>query len=249
MAHKHLAVENPRAPRATIIHWLWASCLLLGANLSSAEVLAPYTARYSTTAMGLGMTLNRQLTVDEAGQYTLTNDGSVFVASLKERSHFTIADGHIRAQDFNYQLKGIVNRKRAVEFLKDQGKIRSLRKKQWTEHEWQPDILDRLSQQEQLRLALMAAEKPPKTLSFRVIDGPRIKVRTLAFVGKETVSVEAGSFEAWQFERVRDDDERASNIWVAPSLDFLMIKTVHDEEGSVIAIELKSSSLLPADAE
>ena len=83
MAHKHLAVKNPRAPRAAIIHWLWASSLLLGANLSSAEVLAPYTARYSTTAMGLGMTLNRQLTVDEAGQYTLTNEGSVFVASLK----------------------------------------------------------------------------------------------------------------------------------------------------------------------
>ena len=247
MVHKHLAMEKPRARRAATIHWLWVSCLLLGANLSSAEVLSPYTARYSTTAMGLGMTLNRQLTVDEAGKYTLTNEGSVFVASLKERSHFSIADGHIRAQDFKYQLKGIVNRKRAVEFLKDQGKIRSLRKKQWTEHEWQPDILDRLSQQEQLRLALLGADKPPKTLSFRVIDGPRVKVRTLAFVGKKTVSVEAGNFETWQYEQVRDDDQRTSNIWVAPALNFLMIKTVHDEDGSVIDIELKDSSLLPRD--
>ena len=61
------------------------------------------------------------------------------------------------------------------------------------------------------------------------------------------MSVEAGNFETWQYEQVRDDDQRTSNIWVAPALNFLMIKTVHDEDGSVIDIELKDSSLLPRD--
>ena len=94
----------------------------------------------------------------------------------------------------------------------------------------------------------MASDEPPISLAFNVIDGPRIKPRTLAFMGLATIEVEAGTFSTWHFKQVRENSERLSEIWVAPELDFLMVKTRHEEDGANVTIELKDSSLLlPSD--
>lgn len=206
---------------------------------SSGPLLTPYTANYSTTTMGIGMTLERTLTESE-GRYTLRNEGGVFIAKLKEVAHFTVQDGQIQGQDFLYKLGGIVDRRREVKFLPESGKIQSLRKKRWTEHTWSSDILDRLSQQEQLRLELMASDSPPSTLQFRVIDGPRVRTRTLELAGRESIETPLGVLDTVHYRQIReDDDNRTSDIWVAPELDYFMVKTVHREKNSTITIELK----------
>ncbi len=210
-------------------------------NKSAAEIrLKPYRATYATTAMGMGMTLTRTLT-EEAGRFTLRNEGEILVASLKEVAHFSLADGQIRGEDFEYRLKSLVSRRREVQFLPEEGKIRSLRKKAWTEHEWQPNILDRLSQQEQLRLDLMAATSTPARVSFTVIDGPKVSEKTLELVGPETVTTDFGDLETLHFRELHDNPEkRSSDLWVAPDLDYAMVKTVHNEDGTKIEIKLLS---------
>ena len=209
--------------------------------LAASEIeLTPYQARYSTTAMGLGMTLERSLRRD-GDRFTLRNEGSVLIASLKEVAHFSLVDGQIRGDTFSYKLGGLVRRKRAVEFLPEQNLIRSLRKDRWTEHTWQANILDRLSQQEQLRLDLMTASTAPSTLRFHVIDGPRVRERVLELVGKETLETALGALETVHYRQLHDDpDERSSDIWLAPSLDFTMVRTVHVEDGTEVQIELQS---------
>lgn len=237
----HPAIMASTYASILLLIWLWPLS-------SNAATLQPYSAQYATTVMGVGVTLERRLTVDDAGLYTLTNEGGVFLAQLKEVSRFSINEGQLHGKGFSYRLKGISRRERAVEFRPDEGTIRSLRKKRWTEHPWQPDILDRLSQQAQLRLSLMASDEPPISLAFNVIDGPRIKTRTLAFMGLATIEVEAGTFSTWHFKQVRENSERLSEIWVAPELDFLMVKPRHEEDGANVTIELKDSSLLlPSD--
>lgn len=216
---------------------------LLLAPLVSALELTPYSARYTTTTMGLDMTLERELS-RQGEYYTLSSEGSVFLASLTEKARFTVVNDRVHGQDFSYQLKGLVNRRREVLFQPEDGVICSLRKKEWTEHPWHPDILDRLSQQEQLRLDLMRASEPPQDLTFRVIDGPRVRERTLKLVGREVLDTGLGSLDTLHYRRVFDEDsDRSSDIWVAPELDYLMVKTVHLEGNTRIEIHLLDTSL------
>lgn len=213
------------------------------ADLSASQTLEPYTASYKTTAMGLGMTLHRELSRNEDGGYTLSNKGSVLFVSIEEKAQFQIVDHRIIGERFDYKLGGLASRKRAVRFEPEQGVIQSLRKKQWTEVPWAADIYDRLSQQEQLRLELMRSDAPPAAITFKVIDGSRVRERVMEWVGNERVIVPAGSFDTWHFRQLRDDDNRASEVWVAPELAYLMVLTRHRENDKVISIELLETSL------
>jgi hypothetical protein len=56
-----------------------------------------------------------------------------------------------------------------------------------------------------------------------------------------------GPVETLHFERIHDDPERKSNTWVAPSLDYLMVKTVHVEDGQPVEVILTSATIEGAD--
>ena len=219
---------------------------VLDTNTADSEpliTLVPYVAEYDTTAMGLSMVLHRSLESTDNG-WLLRNKGSVLIASLSEQARFSFDGNRILGQHFEYRLKGLVNRRREVQFDPALGVIKSLRKKQWSEHPWQPHILDRLSQQEQLRIDLLRANNPPKTLSFDVVDGDRVKTRTLVLVGTEEIAVPAGHFTTVHYQQVHENsDDRASDIWLAPALDYLMVRTLHVEDGSEVSIELRSTTL------
>lgn len=225
--------------------------MLLSAGLAhAAPTLTPYDARYTTKAMGLNMTLRRSLKATD-GHYTLRNKGEVLVASLEEIAHFTLDDGQIRGEDFTYKLRGLISRTREVKFDPEAGVIESLKKKRWTEHPWSPEVLDRLSQQEQLRLALMEAEQPPETLRFAVIDGPRISTRTLKLVGEEVLDTEAGKLNTVRYRKIDDregdddegDEARSSEIWLAKDHDYLMVLTRHFEKGTKVEIKLVNAAI------
>ena len=237
-------------------------CLVLlwpavsGSSTASEDsLLQPYQATYRTKALGMNVTVERQLAVEGSG-YRLSSEGSSFLASIKEVAHFDLVDGRIQGKDYVYELKSVVRRRREVQFLPQQGVIKSLRKDQWTEHQWAPEVLDRFSQQEQLRLDLIAAAaastsgEAPSELSFKVVDGDRIKIRTLDLVAKETLSTPLGNLDTLHYRQRRDSDSnRSSDIWVAPSLDFMMVLTQHVEDVSVIEIALQSLALAPAAAD
>jgi hypothetical protein len=130
-----------------------------------------------------------------------------------------------------------------VHFLPEEGLIRSLKKKEWTEFPWEPNALDRLSQQEQLRLTLINAEQkgaaPPTSLTFVVIDGPKRGEKILDLVGTEELETALGTLETLHYQRrFEQSSDRSSDIWVAPSLDYLMVLTRHEEDGSPIELSI-----------
>lgn len=214
-----------------------------GSSVQQANVLTPYQARYHTTSMGLAVTLKRSLT-EQSGVYTLTNAGELLIAGIAETARFTLVEGVIRGIDFVYKLTGLVKRRREVQFNPEQGVIRSLKKKTWSEHPWQPEILDRLSQQEALRLALINAETPPALLAFTVIDGDRIKTHQLAWIGDEILATEVGELDTVHYRQIHEDSKhRASDVWLAKDFDYLMVRTRHVENGTPVEITLIDAEL------
>jgi hypothetical protein len=164
--------------------------------------------------------------------------------SLNEDSHFTLEGEQIIGEEFVYQLGGVSKRRREVHFDPANNTIRSLKKKEWTEHPWSPDVLDRLSQQEQMRLKLLLAETPPERISLSIIDGPRIKLKHFDLVETGSLETEVGTLNTVHY-RLRHDDpsERSSDAWLATDHDFLMVRTEHVEDGSKTVIRLQSASV------
>ena len=87
----------------------------------------------------------------------------------------------------NRYLTALKTQRRAVTFNQGEGVIDSMKQGNWTQHAWEPGLLDRFSQQQQLRLTLMAAETPPEQLVFMVVDGPKISEKVWQRVAADPI--------------------------------------------------------------
>ena len=218
--------------------------LLTTASAMAESALSLYTAEYKTKVAGLSVTLTRTLT-EKAGRYHLSQGGKkAFVVKLSEDSHFSVEGDRIVGEQFVYQMSGISNRRREVLFNEEAGTIRSLRKKEWTEHPWSPDVLDRLSQQEQMRLKLLLAEAPPARISLSIVDGPKIKLKHFDLIETAVLETPVGALNTVHYRLIHDEpDERSSDTWLAVDHGFLMVRTEHVEKGSETMIQLESAAV------
>lgn len=223
--------------------------LLIGTLFTAATALADgplslYTAKYTTKVAGLGVTLTRTL-AEEDGRYHLSQGGKKgFIVKLSEDSHFSVKGDQIVGERFVYQLSGVSNRRREVLFDADSETIRSLRKKEWTEHPWSPEVLDRLSQQEQMRLTLLLADTPPARISLSIVDGPKVKLKHFDLIETALLQTPVGTLNTVHYRLMHDEpEERSSDTWLAVDHDFLMVRTQHVEHGSETVIQLESATL------
>lgn len=226
---------------------LLAGVLLTGVPEGKAQeqhrTLTPYDAVYKTSTSGLSIKLHRSLTLDSTGECRLTSEGKLLVAGINEVSVFTQDGDRIRPQSYVYQLSGPISRRREVHFESESSVIRSLYKKEWYELPNTEDTLDRMSQQEQLRLSLLNDPTPREDILFRVADGRKVKEYRLVFQGEDRLETPMGWVTTLHFERDHDDPERQSGIWIAPAWDYLMVKTVHTDEGKTTEANLISASI------
>ena len=209
----------------------------------ASPLLQPYEAEYTTTARGMTMTLERELKTDGEGGYTLTNGGKLLVVGFHEVAVFAVEDSQVRPRSYIYQGTGLINRRREVHFTPGADTVRSLYKEEWYELPYSEGTLDRMSQQEQLRLLLMSKDNPRENISVRIADGKRVKDYVLVYVGDETLDTPLGLVNALHFERLHDDPDRESAIWFAPDWDYMMVKTVHNEDGKPVEVLLKRASI------
>lgn len=205
--------------------------------------LKPYTAEYKTTARGIALKLTRRLKQGPGDSFTLTNGGKILVVGFHEVSVFQVEGTRVVPQSYVYQGTGLINRRREVHFTPGSDTIRSLYKGDWYDLPYRDGTLDRMSQQEQLRLTLLNDPTPNEDISVTIADGRRVKDYTLVFRGEETVQTAMGPVETLHFERIHDNPERKSNTWVAPELDYLMVKTVHVEDGDPVEVILTSATI------
>ena len=217
---------------------------LTAASAVAESALSLYTAEYKTKVAGLSVTLTRTLT-EKGGRYHLSQGGKkAFMVKLSEDSHFSVEGDQIVGEQFIYQMSGISNRRREVLFDEEAGTIRSFRKKEWTEHRWSPEVLDRLSQQEQMRLVLLLAEAPPERISLSIVDGPRIKLKHFDLIETAVLETPVGALNTVHYRLIHDEpDERSSDTWLAVDHDFLMVRTEHVEKGSGTVIQLEGATI------
>ncbi|QFU74868.1 DUF3108 domain-containing protein [Halioglobus maricola] len=218
--------------------------VLVGFPAQASETsLKPYTAEYKTTARGIGLKLTRKLQANRDGSYTLTNGGKIMVVGFQEISVFKVDGDKVQPKSYVYQGTGLINRRREVHFTPGSDVIRSLYKEQWYDLPYTEGTLDRMSQQEQLRLFLLNDPTPKEDVTIRVADAKKVKDYVLTYRGEAEIETPMGKFNTLHFERVHDDPDRKSDTWIAPELDYLMVKTVHVEDGKPVEMVLLDANI------
>ncbi|MBM69251.1 MAG: hypothetical protein CME43_07225 [Haliea sp.] len=219
------------------------SAPLSAAKVAGEPVLQPYLVKYSTSARGMTVTLERELKDEGEGRYTLTNGGKLLVVGFHEVAVFSVEGSEIHPKSYIYQGTGLINRRREVHFTPGSDTVRSLYKDEWYELPYTEGTLDRMSQQEQLRLQLMAKENPRENLQVRIADGKRIRDYELVYVGEEVVDTPLGPVNTLHFERLHEEPDRESAMWLAPDWDYLMVKTIHVEDDKPVEVLLAEGSM------
>ena len=187
--------------------------------LAGALKIRPFEAVYETSALGMTLDLTRTL-VREDDVYLLKSSGKNFLIKMDESAEFRINESGIEGIRFDSKVRTLKTNKRSVEFDTKKGVIKSLKRGKWTEHPLTPGILDQFSQQQQLRLTLMRSSEPPSNLQFRVVDGAKISDKSWRRLPNETLKTPLGEIDTVRYQaQHKNPKKRASEIWLAPSLD------------------------------
>ncbi|SEA30133.1 DUF3108 domain-containing protein [Microbulbifer marinus] len=220
---------------------LLSSQLLLSGQLLAAE-LQPFSATYSASFNGIGVTAKRELS-GKSNNWRLDFSADSLFAKISEYSRFGSRDGQLIPHHYEYHKTGLGRDKHTVlNFEPNQNRVVNVSNAKRTLENAPQNVQDKISYQ--LQLALDIANNK-QDLVYQVADGRKIRKYKFAVAGTEKLQTPLGPVEAIRVERVRDgDSERETIIWFAPKWNYALVKLMQQEEdGKTYQISLTKLSI------
>ena len=223
----------------TKTNWrLWAPFVVIATlfcSAASAETvpLSSFNADYIVYRAGKKHgEANRYLKTTEQGyQLGYSSDISwlIFEDKRSEQSFFTIKEGRIQPSRYVMQRTGSgPNRYYELNLNWDSKELRVEKSKKIKAIQWNEQWLDQLSYHSQLVLELAAGKTE---FSFDVLtrhgDSRSYQYKV---TGEELLTLPAGKIKTIRVERVGKDLDKQVVAWVAPELDYLLVKLWQAED-------------------
>lgn len=192
--------------------------------------LLPSQAEYKVEAKGFTTKASRELTPLQQGQWQLDIETRLLFFRFSEVSRFQLHKEQVVPLEYSRE-QGSRKRNQKLVFDWQKGYADNRIKG----YEWQSSLsqglLDRLSQQAQLRVDMLNGGLQ-ENQQYRVLDRERIKTYAVTEVGEETLTLEDGTrVETVVLEQSRVDGDRVTRIWLAPKWNYLLIKLHQNNEG------------------
>jgi hypothetical protein len=199
-------------------------------------VLTPYEAVYVSAYETLELAGQRRLMVDESGGVVLSQTAGRLGSRISETSILEWADGQLRVRSYDRRQRifGMSREQQAV-FDWSRGTIKVSGRREG-ELPIDGQSFDPLSYQLALRCNI--AQGLEQT-SYRVIRGAKLKTYHFRLHGAETIETRQGPLDTVVVERVRDDEERSTRIWFAPSLNYLLVRLEQEDKADGIDVSLR----------
>lgn len=207
-------------------------------GFSAPYIISPYKASYRASYNGLPIKTTNTVSTTDSGYYVHTRAEN-FLGFIEEKEYVEVTDdGNITPLKYEYQ-RSLIGNKRAEVTLFDPaaGEAKNTYKKRTLTFGLDEKLLAPLSYQLKMRQDLMAGKEE---FHYRVIYRNKIRDYKFAIVGKETLSTAIGNFETVKIRRLRDTDERDTLLWLAPSLDYLPVQLLQEEDGETYELQLAS---------
>lgn len=200
------------------------------------ERFAGQELSYQVDWKGLTMDSRRRIDRLEDGSWRLHNRSSLLFMSIEESSHFALEGDHIRSIAYEHERKGLSDKHDLqLDFAADEYSVHSPRG-----DGRQPvngPIWDLLNHQAQLRIDL-ACSSPQEHYTYAVARRNRASEYDYRLVGDERITTPAGSFDTLVLERGEAGD-KLDRVWMARSLDYLIVRLEHEEDDEVAVLELR----------
>src|SRR5690606_4478806 len=169
-------------------------------------------------------TAKRSLEKLDDGNWRLDFEASMLVASLNERSTFSLEGETFLPQSYRLKRSGL-GKGKAIKhnFDWEAKQVVGEDRGDPVKLPLNRGLLDKSTYQVALQHAVAAGEK---SMSYQVVDGDEIETYDFRVLGEERVSTKAGQVDAIKVERVRDptQSKRQTILWFATDWDYLLVR-------------------------
>jgi len=205
-----------------------------------------YEAKYDMIwSVGLKLEAEATETLRKTGdRFEMTLDATASIGSATETTNLLYQpESGWKPLDYSY-TQSILGRTtgRNFRFNWNKGSVTWLHEPERAEQIIPIETVDPLGFRLQLAYLLNNGRTLPTSITM--LDGNGIKVRSVVPGGLERVDTPYGTIEAQKFHLVDDnaDPKRSFEFWLAPSLDYQLVKLEKRDKKRLLALTLKAFS-------
>ena len=214
--------------------------LLIARDLTAQEV-PDYKGEYVFTNSRVTMTGIRELiTHEEDGKRTIQFNAKFPLGRIKIISNFTEVNNLITSSKYFVDVKWtLISDKRTLKFDQATRILTSTGKFKWSQDLLKNEnVFDPLNVQIQIRKNVIAGMKK-FSLMLPDLKSGAIEKNNYKIVKNEKFEVEGINYQCIVVERIRLQDDRTTRYFLAPELDYLIIKVEDEDQDGDTSLELK----------
>lgn len=233
---------RPRAYRsslpAKLTRWVAVLCAAIWwACPASAQGKELYQAVYAGEYSSWDVEMTRSLIESDPGVFEFRSEAKNLFATIREQSEFTVLNGQVRPQRYEY-ARSIFGRKKtevlnfdwqaaSVTYLEN-GKVKHVHK-----------MIDANASDPalyQLLLQLRFQNQDLTTTEFEFFKRRHQKHYTFTDIGDGPITLNGKTYTAVGL--VRRAQDKQTHVWLLPELDYVIGKLEHHDDGDVYTLEL-----------
>ena len=206
-----------------------------------AQEIPDYKGEYVFTNSRVTMKGIRELiTHEEAGKRTIQFNAKFPLGKIKIISDFSEKNNLISSIKYFVDVKWtLITDKRTLNFNQVSGLLTSIGKFEWSKDlPVNKNVFDPLNVQIQIRKNIIAGMKE-FSLMLPDLKTGAIEANNYKVVENGEFEVEGTNFPCIIVERIRLQDDRTTRYFLAPDLDYLIIKVEDEDQDGDTSLELK----------
>ena len=218
---------------------IFAQELCFASGNNTLEVL-PYKATYSAKYNGLPITAVKTLVKTSESQFSEQLKASGLLITLSESSNYRVSNnGQLIPLDHQIDRSIMGIRRSEFQIFDWKGKNAQYRRGEKTSNApIEVGVLDIPTQYLQLRRDLIFGEDK---FEYPVISRGKHQIYRYEFVRRETLATPIGKLDTVMMRRLRENDMRVTNLWLAENWNFLLVKLEQIENKKDYSMLLKDA--------
>ena len=236
-------------PKVTLVQTIWSSLMykylgilfiLISSDLTAQEI-PDYRGEYVFTNSRVSMQGIRELiTHNEEGKRTIQFNAKFPLGRIKIISDFSETDNLITSTKYYVDVKWtLISDKRTLTFDQTSGTLNSKGKFEWSQALIENEnVFDPLNAQIQIRKNVI-----PVLMEFSLmlpdLKTGAIEANNYKVINNGNFEVDGTNYPCIIVERIRLQDDRTTRYFLAPDLDYLIIKVEDQDQDGDTMLELK----------
>ena len=236
-------------PKVTLVQIIWSFLMykylgilfiLISINLTAQEI-PDYKGEYVFTNSRVSMQGIRELiTHNDEGERTIQFNAKFPLGRIKIISDFSETDNRITSTKYYVDVKWtLISDKRTLNFDQASGILSSKGKFEWSQALIENEnVFDPLNVQIQIRKNVIAGLME-FSLMLPDLKTGAIEANNYKVIDNGNFEVDGTNYSCIIVERIRLQDDRTTRYFLAPDLDYLIIKVEDQDQDGDTMLELK----------